>query len=58
MFSIVPVKSNPGEADLTCDHAEAPYPKINANPNGGVELVCNACDLYMKLMKYGRYYDT
>lgn len=41
-----------------CDHVEAPYPEINANQNGGVELVCNACDLYMKLMKYGRYYDT
>lgn len=43
---------------LECDHARAPYPIINANPHGGVELECDACDLYMKLLKYGRYYDT
>lgn len=43
---------------MECDQADAPYPVINANPKGGVELVCNACDLYMKLLKYGRYYDT
>ena len=41
-----------------CDKMNAPYPIINANPNGGVELECDACDLYMKLLKYGRYYDT
>ncbi|MCD8397061.1 MAG: hypothetical protein LUD12_07765 [Lachnospiraceae bacterium] len=36
---------------MECDQADAPYPVINANPKGGVELVCNACDLYMKLLK-------
>lgn len=43
---------------MECDQALAPYPVINANPKGGVELVCNACDLYLKLLKHGRYYDT
>lgn len=43
---------------MECDQAQAPYPVINANPKGGVELVCNACDLYLKLLKHGRYYDT
>ena len=41
-----------------CDKLPAPYPIINANPYGGVELECDACELYMKLLKYGRYYDT
>lgn len=41
-----------------CDKLTAPYPIINANPHGGVELECDACDLYMNLLKYGRYYDT
>ena len=41
-----------------CDKLNAPYPIINANPHGGVELECHACDLYMKLLKYGRYYET
>lgn len=43
---------------LECDKENAPYPIINANPKGGVELECDGCDKYMKLMKYGRYYDT
>ncbi len=43
---------------LECDNYDAPYPVINVNPHGGVELVCNACELYMKLLKHGRYYDT
>lgn len=43
---------------LECDQSQAPYPMIRANPHGGVELECRACDLYMKLLKYGRYYDT
>ncbi len=41
-----------------CDREDAPYPVIEANPKGGVKVTCNACDLYMKLLKYGRYYDT
>lgn len=43
---------------LECDKSNAPYPVINANPHGGIELECDACDLYMKLLKHGRYYDT
>lgn len=43
---------------LECDRLNAPYPIINANPKGGVEIVCEACDLYMKLLKHGRYYET
>lgn len=43
---------------LECNKANAPYPIINANPEGGVELECDGCDLYMKLLRYGRYYDT
>ena len=41
-----------------CDRSEAPYPIINANPNGGVELECDACTLYLNLLKHGRYYNT
>lgn len=43
---------------MECDREAAPYPDINVNPNGGVELVCKASDTYMNLLKYGRYYDT
>ena len=43
---------------LECDKDNAPYPIINANPKGGIELECGGCDLYMKLLKHGRYYDT
>lgn len=41
-----------------CKKENAPYPLINAHPAGGVEVVCNACDLYVDLEKYGRYYET
>ena len=41
-----------------CDKADAPYPVIHAHPKGGVEIVCNACELYLNLWKYGRYYET
>lgn len=43
---------------MECDRASAPYPIIHTSEAGGVELICNACDLYMKLSKYGRYYET
>ena len=26
--------------------------------NGGVELECDACNLYMNLLRHGRYFDT
>lgn len=43
---------------MECDRENAPYPAIHANPKGGVELECDACGLYMKLFRHGRYYGT
>lgn len=43
---------------IECEKAKAPYPIIHANPNGGVEIECQGCELYMKLLKHGRFYDT
>lgn len=43
---------------MECDRASAPYPEIHTSKAGGVEVICNACDLYIKLLKYGRYYET
>ncbi len=43
---------------LECDKSLSPYPIISAGLNGGVELECDACELYMNLLKHGRYYDT
>ena len=43
---------------IECNEAKAPYPEINAHPDGGVEVVCKGCELYMELLQFGRYYDT
>lgn len=42
---------------MECDEHNAPYPEIRVTPNG-VTVKINACDLYMKLLKYGRYWKT
>lgn len=43
---------------IECDKAKAPYPVIEANPKGGVALECKGAEVYMNLLKHGRYYDT
>ena len=42
---------------IECDKHNAPYPELTITPNG-VTVEIKACDLYMKLLKYGRYWDT
>ena len=42
---------------IECDKYNAPYPKLNVTPNG-VTVEIKACDLYMKLLQYGRYWNT
>lgn len=42
---------------IECDKYNAPYPELTITPNG-VTVEIKACDLYMKLLKYGRYWDT
>ena len=42
---------------IECDKFSAPYPELSVTPNG-VTVEIRACDLYMKLLKYGRYWQT
>lgn len=42
---------------LECDEHNAPYPEITVTPNG-VTVEIKACDLYMKILKHGRYWHT
>ena len=42
---------------IACDKANAPYPELEITPNG-VTIVIKACDLYLKLLRYGRYWNT
>lgn len=42
---------------IECDKHNAPYPEIRVTPNG-VTVIINPCDLYMKLLKHGRYWQT
>lgn len=42
---------------IECDNYNAPYPEVTVTPNG-VTIIIMACDLYMKLLKYGRYWQT
>ena len=42
---------------IACDRYGAPYPSVAATPNG-VTVEIRACDRYIKLLKYGRYWDT
>ena len=42
---------------LECDKANAPYPELEITPNG-VTVEIKACDLYMKLLRHGRYWQT
>lgn len=42
---------------IECDNYNAPYPELEITPHG-VTVVIKACDLYMKLLKYGRYWQT
>lgn len=38
-----------------CDKAEAPYPVLNVNEKGGVEVECRASEFYLDLLKNGRF---
>ena len=42
---------------IECDRYGAPYPELRVTPNG-VTVEVKACDLYMKLLRYGRYWKT
>ena len=43
---------------LACDaYHNSPYPELKITPNG-VTVEINACDLYMKLLRHGRYWQT
>lgn len=42
---------------IECDKANAPYPELEITPNG-VTVEIKACDLYMKLLRHGRYWQT
>ena len=42
---------------IECDKANAPYPEIEITPNG-VTTTIHACELYMKLLEHGRYWET
>lgn len=46
-----------GKIKIECDKYNAPYPELTITPNG-VTVEIKACDLYMKLLKYGRYWKT
>ena len=46
-----------GKIKIECDRANAPYPELKITPNG-VTVEIKACDLYMKLLKHGRYWKT
>lgn len=46
-----------GKIRIVCDEYNAPYPEIEVTPNG-VTVEIKACDLYMKLLKHGRYWQT
>ena len=46
-----------GKIRIVCDNAGVPYPELEITPNG-VTVVIKACDLYMKLLKHGRYWET
>ena len=40
-----------------CDSDKAPYPEVRITPDG-VTVEIRACDLYMKLLRYGRFWYT
>ena len=42
---------------IECDEHSAPYPEVETTPNG-VTVIVKACDLYMKLLRHGRYWET
>ena len=42
---------------IECDRYGAPYPELTVTPNG-VTVEMKACELYLKLLKYGRYWKT
>lgn len=42
---------------LECERHGAPLPEISVTPNG-VTVTMRACDLYLKLLRYGRYWQT
>ena len=42
---------------LECDRKDAPYPELTVTPNG-VTVVMRACEQYMRLLRYGRYWET
>lgn len=46
-----------GKIKIECDKHNAPYPILAITPNG-VTIEIKACELYMKLLKYGRYWKT
>lgn len=41
----------------SCDENNAPYPTVTATPRG-IKVEIRASELYMKLLKHGRYWDT
>ena len=42
---------------IACDENQVPYPEVTITPNG-VTVVIKASELYLKLLKYGRYWKT
>ena len=46
-----------GKIRIVCDEHNAPYPDLHITPNG-VTVEIKACDLYMKLLRRGRYWET
>lgn len=42
---------------IACDENQAPYPELTITPNG-ITVVIKASELYLKLLKRGRYWKT
>ena len=42
---------------MECDRHDAHYPELAVTPNG-VTVVVRACEQYMRLLRYGRYWET
>lgn len=42
---------------IECERYGAPLPEVSVTKNG-VTVTMGACDLYLKLLRYGRYWQT
>ena len=46
-----------GKIKIECDNYNAPYPELTITTNG-VTVEIKPCELYLKILKYGRYWKT